>query len=228
MSNNFEWINKLLRLLRKLLGAKSESPRLQKLEEYYADGSAVFRLDDPSIPGAIDLWRIDRHDATGQFFICVINIEKLRDELGQQRAGRGDRQQSRSRYTDLLEHQLQAQAHIMATHLWITGWSYSRLKYDKTGRAYRSSELGDLNCVAVDLQGLGGPITGDRYALRFARKISFRLAERIDRRESPLRFNTWEEIVKKIDWVDWLEGYARAWIHPTHALQPPRPQRSKS
>lgn len=225
-----DWIKNLLKLLKRLLGAKLELPRLQKLEEYYADGSAVFRLHDPTIPGAVDLWRIDRHDASGQFFICVINIEQLRAELGQQRASRGDRSQSRAgRIADMLESQLSAQAHIMATHLWITGWSYSRLKLDKSGRTYRSSELGDVSCIAADLQGVGGAITGDRYPIRFARKIAFRLAERIDRRDNPLKCNTWEEIVKAINWRDWLEGYARArgGIHPEHILQPPRARRKR-
>lgn len=194
-----------------------------KLEEYYSDASIVFRFEDPTIPGCIDYWRINRKDNSNAFFICIINCEKMRQDLaGVYSPGRGDRLHTWERgIAAAISTQLEEQKGIDATHYWITGWIVERSGVDSRGRSYRGPGVDDVAVIACHLQIYGGEFwSGDRYAHRIIREIILRLATKM---ESAL--NPWETIVREIDWVTWLTVYAQKIISKRHILQPHKPER---
>lgn len=219
-----KWIKALVRWLRSLAGS-TDDPGLRILARYDFDKCGLFRLQDDAIPGAIDYWRINRYDCPRQFFILLLSKQLLASEG--QAFDSARLQPYQRRWALSLERQIQAQAHIAATHYWVTGWVSQRTKLDARGRAYQAPEISDLHLLAADLQGFSGILVGDAHALRIARKIAFRLAERLDSRDDPLKHNSWEEIVRAIDWQQWLEGYCRSTIGSGHVLQPPRPDRRR-
>lgn len=222
------WIDRLLKGLKKLLGLQVERARVRILEEYHADGISVFRIQDDSIPGWADLWRIDRHHERIKFFILVLNVRRLRSDL--QQPG-GDREavaavRGRSLVANL-QRQLQEQAGVLATHYWITGWERTYNSIDPHGRSYQSARTYLVRALACDLQGVGGEFSGDRYSRRFARQIIKQLAASDFRELSHHR--TWQAAVRSIDWAQWLTGLAQSkhGIDPEHCLQPQKPDRRR-
>jgi hypothetical protein len=220
------WLDQFLRWLKKTLGLKAERPAVSIVEEYHADGISVLRIRDASIPGCIDLWRIDRHYDRTKFFVCIINIKQLRADLALLGISPKDIAKHRGgKLADHLQQQLQQQESIDATHYWISGWDKAYSGVDKRGRSYQSHRTTDVTALAVDLQGVAGEFAGDRYARRFARKIIKQLAANEFRELEHHR--TWQAAVKAIDWAGWLSGLAQSQggISADHVLQPPRPKR---
>lgn len=217
------WLKDFLKQLRRLLGFSSvERPRIRILEEYHADGISVLRLADPSIAGCVDLWRIDRHHERSKFFLCLINVSLLREDLGLLRTSLDAFANTRAgTLADSLREQFQEQADILSTHFWITGWHKEFEGIDPKGRHYRSQRTVDVCVVACDLQGGSGVYAGDRHALRFSRKIIVQLAANEFREYSHSNKN-WQNAVRSIDWVQWLDGLGRTYIDLTHVLQPKR------
>lgn len=229
MAHPPDWLKQFLKWLRKVLGSPSARSHHIKIVEQYHNGGAVsvLRLNDPTIPGAVDLWRIDRHYEGTKFFICCINVAKLREDL----ALLGDRElgsQSRGGLAGSLWQQIADQADILATHYWITGWDKETNGTDIQGRYYRSHRVSGLNLLACDLQGAAGAFAGDRYAIRYARDIIKRLAANEFRELAHHR--TWVAAVKAIDWHQWLEGMSRSrgGISDTHVLCPKRAHRAET
>lgn len=218
--HNATWLKQFLRWLRTVLGVSSERPSITIIEQYHNGNVSVLRLNDPTIPGAISLWRIDRHHERIKFFICVINIAKLREEL----AIVGDRDigaTSRRGLAGSLWQQISAQSDILATHYWISGWDKETSGTDIRGRHYRSHRVCDLDLLALDLQGPSGAFAGDRYATRYAREVIKRLAANEFRELAHHR--SWVAAVQSISWLGWLEGLSRnikGGISMDHVLQP--------
>lgn len=214
------WVGQLLKSLRRLFkGAPAATIKI--VEQYYSGNTVVLRIDDESIPGAVDLWRIDRQYDRIRFFICIINISKLRQELAV--GGRNSRGQSRGQLVDHLWQSVGAQAHIQASHYWIVGWDKEFMATDTKGRTYRSHRLSDVVLYAVDLQGAASAYAGDRYALRYARKIIKQLAANNFRELN--QHQTWVAAVKAINWLQWLEALSKSTecgINADHVLQPKR------
>lgn len=217
------WLDRLVKLLKRALGFKADDrPTVRILEEYHADGLSVLRLEDPSIPGCCELWRIDRSREGIKFFICCLNVAQLREARGRNYSPIASGQ-----LVDDLQQQIAAQGHIAATHYWITGWSKVYSGVDRKGRAYQSNRTADVRLVAADLQGAAGSFAGDKYARRFARKIIKQLAANEFRELD--RNRTWQLAVKAIDWIGWLSGLAQSasGINPNHVLQPLKPNRRR-
>ncbi len=218
-SNN-DWLKQFVRWLRKLLGTSTSRSQIKIVEQYHNGGSAsVLRLQDPTIPGAVDLWRIDRHYEGIKFFICVINVAQLREDLAATRGGTVSSYDRRGLANGLWK-QIAGQSNILATHYWVTGWDKETAGVDSQGRSYRSHRVSDLQLLAVDLQGIAASYAGDRYAIRFARDIIKRLAANEFRELSLHR--SWVTAVQVIDWEQWLEGMSRQLIDSTHVLRPPK------
>lgn len=219
-----DWLKQFLKWLRKLLGTPTARNPIEIVEQYHNGNVSVLRLKDPTIPGAVDLWRIDRHHERIKFFICVINVARLREDLAllgdrgtSAKAGRG---MARS-----LWQQIAQQADVLATHYWVTGWDRETSGVDRQGRCYRSHRVCDVDLFACDLQGAAGAFAGDRYAARYAREIIKRLAANEFRELAHHR--AWAAAVRAIDWHQWLEGLSRsnAGISDTHVLCPKRVRR---
>lgn len=224
------WLKDLIKRLRKALGfSATDRPKVRILEQYHDDGISVLRLQDSSIPGCVDLWRIDRHYERTKFFVLVINTQSLREDLAALGTSLSTVTQSRgSSVARILQSQLQQQASVLATHYWVCGFDKECSAVDPQGRHYRSHRLCDVHVLAVDLQGAAGIFAGDRYAQRFARQVIKQIAACEFREYS--RFPTWQQAVKSIDWHQWLEGLCRGLrgIDVDHVLQPKRPGRSPS
>lgn len=217
------WLNEFLKRLKRLLGfSAAERSKIRILEEYHADGISVLQLEDPSIPGCIDLWRIDRHHERIKFFVCVLNTALLREDLALLRTSLGAIAATRAGgVADTLQFQLQEQTDILATHFWVCGWHKEFAKTDPKGRHYRSQRTVDVRIIAVDLQGGTGVFAGDRHALRFSRKVIVQLAAN-EFREYTHHNRNWQSAVRSINWVRWLEGLSKTYIDPDHVLQPRR------
>lgn len=213
-------MRRFLLWLRGLLGQPQRST-LRILEEQRDPKRAIFRLQDSSIPGLCDYWRINRFSARGQFFILVLDKAQLREDLaaGRRGASRGDRLQPQfSTVADRLSVQMEAQDLVLATHYWITGWLYPRTSIDSKGRAYQSTAPGRLHVLAVDLQGAAGQFAGNRHARRIARTCAIAVGDRNPK--APLNEADWEMVIQRINWHEWLTAYAQKVIDPEHALQP--------
>lgn len=191
------------------------------LEEYHADGISVLRLEDTSIPGCCEFWRVDRHHERVKFFIIVLNTSDLRQDLALQRLSLSHFATARGgRAADTLQAQLEHQASVLATHYFLSGWDKDVHGVDAKGRGYHSHRVYGLRLHAVDLQGTAGIFSGDRYAKRFSRKIVQQLASNEFREFH--RHNTWSAAVRSIDWLQWLDGLSKQHIDPYHILQPRR------
>ncbi|MBD3882152.1 hypothetical protein IFO70_10315 [Phormidium tenue FACHB-886] len=217
-----------VRWLKRALGFSADRPALKILEEYHADGISVLRIEDDSIPGCCELWRIDRQREQIKFFICIINTQSQREDLAG--AGRTPVSQPRKpKLVDNIEQQIQEQKNILATHYWISGWSKRVHSVDAKGRAYQADRTYDLRLLACDLQGAAGAFAGDKHARRFARKIVKRLAANEFREYGHHR--TWQAAVKSVDWQQWLQGLTQSHnggIDPNHVLQPPKYRKRSS
>jgi hypothetical protein len=227
VSHSPEWLKQFIRWLRKLLGPSSARNPIKIVEQYHNGNVSVLRLHDPTIPGAVDLWRIDRHHERTKFFVCIINVAKLREDL----AVLGDRavgSPSRRGLAHGLWQQIADQSDILATHYWITGWDKEFTGTDCQGRRYHSHRVSELNLLACDLQGAAGAFAGDRYATRYARDIIKRLAANEFRELAHHR--SWDAAIKAIDWPQWLEGLSRSrsgGISESHSLRPKRAKRAR-
>jgi hypothetical protein len=224
------WLKEFVAWLRRAIGFQVDRrPAVRITEEYHADGISVLRLDDASIPGCVDLWRIDRHHEGIKFFICLINLQLLREDLSLPNGRNALNDNHRRGLVNDLQQQINGQTAILATHYWITGWHRNYTGIDRNGKQYQSSRADSVACLAVDLQGVAGVFAGDRYARRYARRIIQQLAANEFRELE--RHHTWQAAVRAIDWAEWLSGLSRSTkrgISPDHVLQPLKPSRKKA
>lgn len=217
-----DWFKQFVKWLRRLLGTPTTRSKIKIIEQYHNGGSAsVLRLQDPTIPGAVDLWRIDRHHEHTKFFICIINVAQLREDLAATRSGAASRGDRRGLAGGLWS-QIAAQSDVLASHYWVTGWDSETSGVDRHGRNYRSHRVHDLSLLAVDLQGITASFAGNRHAYRFARDIIKRLAANEFRELAHHR--NWVKAVESINWEEWLEGMGRTYIDQTHVLRPRKSQ----
>lgn len=221
------WLKGLIQWLRQLLGLQTAAPsKIEILEEYHAeDGSiSVFRIRDRSIPGAVDLWKIERHREGVGWFAIAIDLAQLREDL----AGTG---LSAARYLQRhhgflagqLDRQLAEQSRFFATHYWICGFSQEITGVDSRGRFYRSRRISGLKVLAGDYQGAAGVFNGSRHIQRISRKIVDQIAN--DKFREFHLHQTWKAAVGAIDWVRWHEGILQSsgGITPDHRLQVSKP-----
>lgn len=225
------WFDRLFARLKRALGFQVDRPIIEIIEEYHADGISVLRLNDPTIPGCCDFWRIDRQREGVKFFVCVLSVAQLRQDLAA--LGGSDVQAkaiaiaSKGQTAQQVQRQIKEQSWVDSTHYWITGWNKEYSSVDGRGRAYKSHRTTDTQLLAVDLQGAAGSFAGNRHAQRFARRIIKQLSANDFREFHHQR--TWTIAVKIINWADWLEGLSQSknGIAPNHVLQPRKPDRRR-
>lgn len=216
----YPWIKGFLDWLKRLLTGKSDlEPSVQILEEYHTDRVSVFRLKNDS-PGCCDFWKIDNRDEQTTFWICCLNLGKLRDDLAELRTSPDAYLRSHHRgMASSIEQQLAEQSDLISTHLWIAGTTKPYSSVDPKGRSFKSFRTTSINIVSGDFQGAAGYYAGDRHIQRFARQIAERVAN-CEFREYRYH-SSWGAAVKAIDWAGWLEGLAQGinGIDPNHRLQ---------
>lgn len=220
------WIRSLLRWLKRFFRARTV-PSVQILERYHVDGIGVLRLADASIPGCVDLWRIDYgYNQRFRFFLCLISLAELRQSTARRNRGNALGLPRTGTVAVSLELQLKDQANVLATHYWIVGFNRPVFATDAKGRSYQAYRTSDVQLLACDLQGPSGSFVGNRHARRYARLVIRRLARGEFREYN--QHQTWEDAVKSIDWHEWLQGLSRSvsdGISETHVLCPPRSKR---
>ncbi|HEY9697038.1 MAG TPA: hypothetical protein V6D10_07230 [Trichocoleus sp.] len=217
------WLKELLRWLKQMLGIDLALPsHLEILQEYHSDSVSVFRLQDTSIPGCIDLWKIERHHERLSFWICAINLSQLRVDLSERRIV--DPlvyvQARHSALAQTLATQIQTQTQYLASHYWISGFVSEYSGTDAKGRHFKSRRIHGVHLLAGDFQGIAGVYAGDKYIRRYNRQIIDQLAN--DRFRELKYHMTWRAAVSSIDWAPWLEGLCQSYdggIDPTHRLQ---------
>lgn len=212
----FKWLLSKIRSALK----RNNSAGIIILEEYHANDVSVVRFADHSVPGLIEIWKITRHQKKYSFWISLINIAAMRQDLALQKTTLekyAATNRKTSIYTSVLEQAKQQQTKF-DTHYWICGFSIQSYGIDKQGRHYQTQRLKDINFVSGDFQGYASVYAGDRYIRLFARKVVQALASNEFREFRHHR--TWEGAVASIDWLEWLEGLGRRHIDAHHSIQP--------
>lgn len=196
---------------------------------------ALYRLETQS-PGVICQWRIVRRDTYRDLLLTMVGLLQLREDLAAQRSG-GSPGSSKHRRRFLLELEtdleqyLEGQA-LDVSHVFLACWiarSLAGESHETTvaGKHYRrfagEHRVCTLAVVPCNLQGVAGMLVGDVHALGITAAISKRLFNL----HSSL--NRWDEdLVSKISWTDWLEGYAKKALGELHVLQPPKTRKRLS
>lgn len=219
------WLDSFIRWLKRLLGLNSVAvSHVELLEEYHAENGScsVFRLQDRTIPGAIDLWKIERHREGVGWFCLAIDLPTLRQDLvGTGLSPIAYFQRHHSVLAGNLGQQLAEQQRYFATHYWICGCSTTYAGIDSKGRAYKTRRFSCVKAIAGDYQGVAGAFAGNRHIERTNRKIVDQLAN--NRFREFTACPTWKMAICSIDWADWHEGILRQSIAPDHHFQVLRP-----
>lgn len=211
-----KWATQFVRWVRGLFGAGESSPTRVVVESHFTNNAALYRFHESRVPGCVDCWKLVRSEgSSGDWLLVLINLAAMRQEVGERRHGRGNGLEFwQNELASGIEAQFDAQSQVAATHLVFIGWVKEHRYTDRNGRSYRRPRVEFVGLWACDLQGAGGPIRGDRYACHICEVI----AKRLLRLET--KWNTWEEVVNAIPWLEWLEFYAQHTIHKDHVLQP--------
>lgn len=219
-------IRRLISWIRRALGRPVASGgSIKIIQRWDAQGISVIRYKDASIPGLVEIWKIDRHHERIHWFVTLIDVAALKQDLATMHLTQQDFLESHgSGVSRQIVEQFQEQEDILATHYWICGFGVPATLVDPQGRHYRTTRIEDLCFIAGDFQGLTGVFAGDRYIKYFAYHIVKRLAAN-DFREMA-HHRTWKAAVQAIDWKRWLEGLGQTKIGIDHTLQP-RVRRSK-
>lgn len=205
--------------IRRSIGRPISVKTIQIIQRWDDQGISVIRYKDASVPGLVEIWKIDRHYERFHWFITLVSVAKLREDLAAMRISQHDFIESRGGGVSrqILE-QFQEQEDVLATHYWICGFGVPATIVDPQGRAYKTTRITDIQFVAGDFQGFSGAFAGDRYIKLFAYKIVKRLASGEFREMAQHR--TWKAAVQAIDWKRWLEGLGQTRIGVDHVLQP--------
>lgn len=170
-------------------------------------------------PGVVSAWWVVHRDARQDLAIALINIAVLREDLARNDPRRGSdplRITSRSTFRAELNRYLAEDAKLnltAITHIFVVTWQ-GRQPDDR--HRYPVEPICAIPC---DLQGLTFAWTaGDRYASRITEAMARQLLKLKTRRGE-----SWEFFVSQINWVGWLEDYARMSFGQNHVLQPKKP-----
>jgi len=215
-----KWWLSICTFLKKRLKWRKRITTVRILEQYSDSRITVFRLQDSSIPGCVDLWKLERHDERTIFWLCAINAANLKGELGLPGLGniKNCVKPSCRRLAESLIQQLQTQSQFIASHYIAVGWiEPTTINYQ--GHQYIDLRPVSISLVAGDFQGANSD-AGDRYVLQYCRRIISSLAN--DNFRELSNFRSWTLAVKAINWVQFLEGLCRSphgGISPDHTLQ---------
>lgn len=209
-------ISRILQWARRSLGM--QQPRNPGTLEGVCDRATLWRVPSDDA-GVVVCWWLCHRDASADLVISLINLAQLREDAGRgqlyRRATDPIHITGQRPFSAELDTYFESQGGLNAafvSHIFVVAWR-SRIP-SGSHRRYLVRPAAALPC---DLQGVTNAWSGgDRYAL----KITEVIARRLLRTHGTL--NTWQEIVEKIDWLEWLDFYAKHALGDTHVLQPRR------
>lgn len=220
------FIARFTRWLRRQLGLEQLKP--PGTLEGKSDRATLWRINSDE-PGVVCCWWICHQDASADLVVSVISIAQLREDLGRGRSYRRSTDPiriSQSNFRASLEAYLELQGGLdmrFISHVFAVAWRsrVPHIRTDRGGSERRDYLVRPLGGFPGDFQGLTNAwASGDRHALRIAEVI----ARRLLRTQSNL--HSWESIVDRIDWLEWLDFYAKKSLGATHVLQPAKHQPS--
>lgn len=167
-------------------------------------------------PGVVAAYWVVHRDAARDLAIALINIAVLREDLARNDPRSGSdplRITSRSTFRAELNRYLAEDNQInltAITHIFVVTWQGRQP--DERHRY----PVAPICAIPCDLQGLTFAWTaGDRYASNITEAMAKQLL-RLRTRQG----ESWEFFVSRINWVGWLDSYAKMRFGPNHVLQP--------
>ena len=216
------WIEQLTSWFRNQFQPGQRGPRI--LEEYYSDRGALFSLDCDR-PGVVSFWKLVHKSATSDLLVVLISLRQLQEDLAQQRLHDSEApayRHWRRAFEVELSAQLENQSHVDGTHIFLVAWvsrAATKQRVDRDGRVHRFTATECSHAIICDLQGVTFAWAGENG---YARKIVEVIAKRLLKLDYRQASNTWEDVIRHIDWIVWLEAYVQEAIGRTHVLQPPK------
>lgn len=214
----FQW-------LRRWLGGRHLPRSTGRLELATPHGALWQIVSDE--PGVVACYRLCHKNASDDLLISLVGLAQLREDIargGDRRPTHPSRATARSFILEL-DSFLESKGGLdsrFISHIVVVAWR-SRIPRPMANyrggdrRAYLVRPIASIPC---DLQGAAFAWgAGDRYATGIVRLIARRLLL-----TTPTKYITWEEIIPRIDWVDWLTHYAQRAIGENHVLQPHKRQ----
>ncbi|HEY9621558.1 MAG TPA: hypothetical protein V6C78_14445 [Crinalium sp.] len=217
------FIRRFLRWVRKHLGLEQPSP--SRTLEGISSCATLWRLPS-SEAGVVDCWQICHRAAASDLVISLLSVARLREDVAEQRLYRRStdpiRLVSRRSFRQDFSRYLESQGGLDArfiSHIVVVAWK-SRIPTPMEGSDRRRYLVRPVVAIPADLQGMSFAWTsGDRYASKMVELI----ARRVLKMEA-LSFRSWDEIVNSLDWIEWLDWYAKQFLGPSHVLQPAKTQ----
>lgn len=219
MASFTTWARGFARWIKNFLG-RSDDRKPTIVAEEYNDWAALYQVTDDGIPGCVALWKIVHRHANADLIFMLIDVARLRQELGVRSSGAPARREPwQNTLSRQLALELKAQCDVDASHLVVICWLKQEQKADPKGRRYSLPTAVFVGGWLCDLQGVSGTIAGDRYASQIVKIIAYKIF-----RTQATRLVTWEEFVNAFPWLDRLDFWARYYLGQTHILQPPKPK----
>lgn len=223
-----QWIKRITQWFRATFQPGHKPPRI--LEEHYSDQGALLRLECYE-PGVVSMWKLVHRSSTSDLLITLVALRKLREDLAFERQHITNRKATpyrdwRRAFEIELADQLKNQADVDATHIFLVAWvsrTPVKERTDKSGRVYRFVATHCTHAILCDLQGNSTAWTTENL---YARKITEIIVKRLLRLPRSPYFS-WEELVREIDWITWLDFYAKHAFGQVHLLQPKKSSRKK-
>lgn len=206
----FRWVKKL----HDWAFEKKPKSSIKILEEYHNQGISVFRYIDHSVPGIVETWRIHRHKEKLQFFVCAVNISRMKEDLSVRPHKNNDQYIHREIATKLKQ-----ETSYATTHYWLCGTIQELYSVaENNGNPTPRTKI--LCSIAGDFQGISRylePNDPDRYIKQINRQIIRQLSSNEFREFGHHR--SWKSAVVSIDFYLWVEGLSRKFIDRDHNLK---------
>ncbi len=209
------WARGFARWIKSLLGSVEHRPTI--VADTYNANTALYRIEDPDIPGCVELWKIVRRQSSGDLILVLLDRAQLRQELGIRCSlARTHSEPWQTQLSRRLATELKTQADVDGSHLVVVCWMRDRALVDPKGRRYRVPTANLIGAWICEFQGEAGAIRGNRYASQIVKVIAYKIFN------TQLELLTWEEFIDSIPWLEWLDLFAKHYIWRDHVLQPPK------
>lgn len=224
MASNPSLVSRLISQLVRWLRIAGNSPEPSPLgtKEASTFEATLWKIesDEPGVtePGVVVAYWVVHTSASRDLAIALINLSKLREDLrGKRNRNSTDpvRLTSRATFRAELNRYIEQDttlAREQLTHIFVVAWQ------SRVPDANRFYKVNPVVAIPCDLVGASvGWGAGDRYSKAITRAIAHQLLRLKVRQDE-----SWEFFVSQIDWLGWLEDYARHQFGPNHTLQPRR------